>query len=90
MTEENGDKLTCLVCGAVGIGIGFAHDCAVILRVEPNDDPEVSCLLCQSREHIPRPLAVTFYTPGGRSSWGLHRDCYERARVRVRAERRSI
>lgn len=24
---EQGDKLTCLACGAEGIGIGFAHKC---------------------------------------------------------------
>lgn len=27
MTETKGDKLTCLSCGANGIGVGFKHDC---------------------------------------------------------------
>ena len=80
----DGDTLTCGICGAEGVGIGFVHDCAVILRVEPNDDPSLSCLLCQSREHVPRPLTTTIYTPQGRSTWGLHRDCYDRARILVR------
>jgi hypothetical protein len=83
---EQGDKLTCMVCGAKGIGIGFKHDCSLILAVGPNDDPELSCFLCRGQEHIPRPLCTSFYTPTGRTCWGLHRHCYDRALLKT-AER---
>ncbi len=80
-----GDKLTCIVCGAEGIGIGFAHDCALVLRIMPNDDPNIDCLLCSGgQKHIPRPLAVSFYTPDGSTTFGLHRHCYDRARIPMR------
>ena len=52
----------------------------LVLRVEPNDDPMLSCWLCGGRsDHIPRPLMTTFYTPEGRKSVGLHQRCYDRA-----------
>jgi len=28
---EQGDKLTCALCGARGVGIGFPHECAAVL-----------------------------------------------------------
>jgi len=81
----DGDKLTCAICGAEGVGIGFVHDCALVFRVEPNDDPNIDCMLCAGgQKHIPRPLAVSFYTPDGRTSFGLHRHCYDRARIPLR------
>ena len=82
---DAGDVLRCIACGTEGIGIGFAHDCALIFRVAPNDDEVLDCLLCGGqRRHVPRPLCVTFRTPSGTSTCGLHRDCYDRARVAVR------
>lgn len=52
----------------------------LVLRVEPNDDPMLSCWLCGGRsDHIPRPLMTTFHTPEGRTSVGLHQRCYDRA-----------
>lgn len=59
----------------------------LILRVVTNDDPTLSCLLCGGqREHALRPLSTTFYAPCGSVTWGLHRDCYERARLWHRGE----
>jgi len=55
----------------------------IMLWVATNDDPNLSCWLCKSREHVPRPLVTTFYTPEGRSMVGLHQDCYDRARVPI-------
>lgn len=52
------------------------------LPVHPSDDPLLSCLLCSgAREHISRPLAISYYTPRGRVTVGLHQDCYDRART---------
>jgi hypothetical protein len=83
-TMEDADKLTCIVCEAVGYEVGFKHDCALLFRVEANEDETLSCFLCHGREHIPRPLATSFYTPSARVTVGLHRDCYDRARVSIR------
>lgn len=62
----------------------FAHDCALVLRVEPNDDELLTCWLCHGLTHIPCELSSTFYTRDGRATVGLHRGCYDRARVKTR------
>ena len=81
--SEQGDKLTCATCGAEGVGIGFVHDCAIVLRVDPNDDELLTCWLCHGLTHIPCELSSTFYTRDGRATVGLHRGCYDRARVKT-------
>ena len=89
MTEQ-GDKLTCATCGTEGVGIGFAHDCAIVLRVDPNDDELLTCWLCHGLAHIPCELSSTFYTRDGRATVGLHRCCYDRARVKTREPLRPL
>jgi hypothetical protein len=81
MEEPKGDVLKCIVCGAEGVGIGFVHDCALIFRVRANDDPSLSCFLCRGSDHVHRPLMSSFYLGDARVTVGLHRHCYERARV---------
>jgi len=57
----------------------------IVLRVEPNDDPMLSCWLCGGRsDHIPRPRMTTFYRPEGRTSVGLHQRCYDRAMTPIK------
>ena len=34
MTEADGDKLTCIVCGTEGYGIGFTHECTPSVRCD--------------------------------------------------------
>lgn len=80
--SEAGDKIRCIMCEAEGIGTGFAHDCALILRVEPNDDPILTCFLCGRETTQPPELRTEYYSPHGSTVAGLHRRCYDRARVR--------
>jgi hypothetical protein len=62
----------------------------ILLCVAPNDDPNLSCLLCHGREHIPRTLMTTYYTPTGRVAIGIHQDCYDRARVPIRGSLTAV
>jgi len=54
----------------------------IVLHVNENEDPEISCLFCGgTRDHVPRPYAVRYLTWNGSAVIGLHKDCYERARI---------
>jgi len=55
----------------------------IVFRVEPNDDPLITCFICLGRDDAPCHLSTTFYTPRGRVTCGLHQDCYDRARTPV-------
>ena len=46
---EQGDKLTCVVCRAEGVGIGFAHRCGVVLMPDHVDRLEAVLSDCYAQ-----------------------------------------
>jgi hypothetical protein len=52
----------------------------LVLHVESNDDPVLTCILCGHETTRPPELRTSYLAPHGRTAAGIHRRCFDRAR----------
>lgn len=52
----------------------------ITLPLEPNDDPELTCMACKQKRTCELVLNIRF--PGYHQWWGIHIECVEAIRLK--------